>query len=52
MRYGDSSVENKADLVLKNLSFTINAGEKIACVGRTGAGKSSLLQALFRMIEI
>ncbi|KAF9922468.1 Multidrug resistance-associated protein 1 [Linnemannia zychae] len=39
------------DLVLKNVSFTVKAGEKIGIVGRTGAGKSSLTLALFRMIE-
>ena len=39
------------DFVLKNLSFQINGGEKIGCVGRTGAGKSSLIQVLFRMAE-
>lgn len=33
--------------VLKDLSFTIRAGEKLAIVGRTGSGKSSLIQALF-----
>ncbi|KAG8877682.1 hypothetical protein FRB98_006588 [Tulasnella sp. 332] len=39
-------------LVLKNVSFDVKIGEKVGCVGRTGAGKSSLLQALFRMVEI
>ncbi|KAI1287408.1 ATP-binding cassette sub-family C member 4 [Halotydeus destructor] len=37
--------------VLNNLSFEIKPGEKIGVVGRTGAGKSSLLQSLFRMVE-
>ena len=31
---------------LKDLSFHIQAGEKVAVVGRTGAGKSSLYQIL------
>ena len=39
------------DLVLKNVSLTIEDRERIAIVGRTGAGKSSLTLALFRIIE-
>ncbi|RKP04707.1 P-loop containing nucleoside triphosphate hydrolase protein, partial [Thamnocephalis sphaerospora] len=37
--------------VLKNITLSINPGEKIGVVGRTGAGKSSLLTALFRLTE-
>ncbi|UYV79408.1 ABCC3 [Cordylochernes scorpioides] len=39
------------DLVLKDVTFTVKPGEKVGIVGRTGAGKSSLTLALFRIIE-
>lgn len=39
------------DLILKDISISIKSHEKIGVVGRTGAGKSSLIMALFRIIE-
>ncbi|XP_055536637.1 ATP-binding cassette sub-family C member 4-like [Wyeomyia smithii] len=45
----DLSYSDDGEKVLKDLSFTIQSNEKIGIVGRTGAGKSSLIQALFRL---
>lgn len=39
-------------LVLNNCSFVIQSNEKIGVVGRTGAGKSSLVTALLRLVEL
>ncbi len=43
---------NNDDFVLKNVSFKINDGEKVAFVGATGAGKSTIINLLSRFYEI
>lgn len=47
MRYRDG-----LPLVLKGLSMHVHAGERIGVVGRTGAGKSSIMSTLFRLQEL
>ncbi|XP_018091823.1 multidrug resistance-associated protein 1 isoform X2 [Xenopus laevis] len=46
LRYRDD-----LDLALRNINVTIQGGEKVGIVGRTGAGKSSLTLGLFRINE-
>jgi ABC-type multidrug transport system fused ATPase/permease subunit len=38
--------------ILKNISFDVKPGERIGVIGRTGSGKSSLIQALFYLYPV
>ncbi|KAA6392071.1 MAG: putative ABC transporter C family member 3 [Streblomastix strix] len=58
-QYGNVQFENISfryrsglPYVLNNVDFQFKGGEKIGVCGRTGAGKTSLLFALFRLIEL
>ena len=51
MTYDDKIAINKK-YALKNFNLKIKNGEKIAICGRTGSGKSSLLNILLRLYDI
>ncbi|KAH7174084.1 P-loop containing nucleoside triphosphate hydrolase protein [Fusarium flagelliforme] len=42
----------ESEHVLKNVSLSIEAGQKIGICGRTGSGKSSMVSSIFRMVDI
>jgi len=52
VEFVDYGMSYRPDLprILNGLSVTIPVGKKVGIVGRTGAGKSSMMQALFRMV--
>lgn len=54
IRFEDVVLRYRPELppVLHGISFTISPSDKVGIVGRTGAGKSSMLNALFRLVEL
>ncbi|XP_019430887.1 PREDICTED: ABC transporter C family member 2-like isoform X2 [Lupinus angustifolius] len=54
IRFEDVVLRYRPELppVLHGLTFTIFPTDKVGIVGRTGAGKSSMLNALFRIVEL
>jgi len=44
--------DDKSDNILKDLSFTVNPGEKLAILGSTGAGKTTLASLIPRLYDI
>ncbi|KAJ1727431.1 hypothetical protein LPJ61_004571, partial [Coemansia biformis] len=53
IEFRDFTLRYRADLppALSGINLTINPGEKIGIVGRTGAGKSTLVKSLFRLVH-
>lgn len=49
--YTDDS-QGEPDWVFKGLSFTVEPGEKVAIVGHTGAGKTTIINLLMRFYEV
>jgi ABC-type multidrug transport system fused ATPase/permease subunit len=47
LRYGDD-----LPWVLKDINLTVSPGEKLAVIGKTGSGKTSLVQALFQLYPL
>ena len=48
--YGDGG-DGEPDWVIRDLSFTVAPGEKVAIVGHTGAGKTTIINLLMRFYE-
>ena len=54
IEFNDVSLKYRpeTELVLKNLTFNVDKGQRIGIVGRTGAGKSTICLCLSRIIEL
>ena len=44
--------QDEADWILKGVSFTVEPGERVAIVGPTGSGKTTIISLLLRLYEI
>ncbi|KAF9768847.1 hypothetical protein IL306_013807 [Fusarium sp. DS 682] len=49
--YGGKDLSDREATALRDVSVTFHAGERVAIVGRTGSGKSSLLLLLLRLVD-
>lgn len=54
IKFNSVQMKYREDLepAVNDVTFEIEPGMKVGIVGRTGAGKSSILQSLFRLIDL
>lgn len=52
IKFEDVAFGYEDELVLQDINFSIKKGEKIGIVGKTGSGKSTLVQLLIRVYDI
>ena len=52
IEFQNVSMKYEKETVLENISFIIKEGSKVTIAGRTGAGKSTLVNVLMRLYEI
>lgn len=52
IRFQDASLGYKDEMILKDVNLSINENEKVLIVGRSGAGKSTILKSLRRQLPI
>jgi cell division transport system ATP-binding protein len=43
----NATIQNENKVVLTNINFNVNTGDFVFLIGKTGAGKSSLLEVLY-----
>ena len=52
IKYDNVSFAYNKDLVLKDISITVNKGQTVAIVGKSGSGKSTLVDLLPRFMDV
>ena len=52
INFEDVSFSYNEKVVLKNISFPIESGEKVALIGRNGSGKTTLVNLLLKLYEV
>ncbi|WP_372480138.1 ABC transporter ATP-binding protein [Halomicrobium sp. HM KBTZ05] len=50
--YGEGSDPSDEEVILDDVSFTVDGGDTLALVGPTGAGKSTVMKLLMRMYDV